>query len=384
MEKIRVLEVLRDAEGGMKKHVETLVMGLDKDKFAITLACAQGQFDKEKLKNSGITVYEINIGDKHSAKALVKSLWDLIRIIKKENIQILHVHGMSCAIIGTIATLLARTCRVVSTIHNFPVYRKTGARQRFSNNLAGVLLKFNYKVIAVSWTLGTSICQVWGIPQNKVVVMYNGIDPVTIGNLVLSTDNLNQLIKGKLKTDNSKIILNIARLIPEKGVDTFIEAANILLKRTSYSDLLFLIAGDGPLEFKLKKIVRDLGIEDNLQFLGYRNDIYNLINMSDIVVLSSRTEGLGLALLEAMAFKKPVIGSNVGGIPEIIEDGKTGFLVPPNNPEALAGSILDVLYRSDSVKAVAEEGYKSVLHKFSKESMLNGLQKLFCDLLSDD
>jgi glycosyltransferase involved in cell wall biosynthesis len=127
---------------------------------------------------------------------------------------------------------------------------------------------------------------------------------------------------------------------------------------------------------ELKKMARELGIEKNVQFLGFRKDIYNLIGLADMVVLSSRSEGLGISILEALALKKPVIASNVGGIPEIITHGKTGLLVPPDDPEALAGAMLYLIKNPEEGKKMGLDGYKILTDKYSAEIMLKELQDL--------
>ncbi|MDK2877375.1 MAG: hypothetical protein PWR06_91 [Thermoanaerobacteraceae bacterium] len=394
MSKIKILEVVRDAEGGMKKHVETLLLGLNKDRFDIILACSRGQFNRSDLKDNIYNMYEISLGDRQSSWTLLKSLLELVRIIKKEKVNIIHAHGMACAVMGTVAGILAATPVIITTIHNFPAIKGTGIKQRLSNLLSGFLLKFNRRVIVVSRNLGDFISTLWNIHRDRVQVIYNGVDveeiqkgsdrsPVAVSELHNSAAT-------------SLIILNISRLIPSKGVDVFLKAAAILIGNNSGEGIstdesrgnppvlsdkpLFFIAGDGPQMPELKKMARNLGIEKNVRFLGFRKDIYNLIGLSDMVVLSSRNEGLGISILEALALKKPVIASNVGGIPEIITHGRTGQLVPPDDPEALADAMLYLIKNPEEGKKMALEGYKILIEKYSREIMLKELQDLFQDL----
>lgn len=192
------------------------------------------------------------------------------------------------------------------------------------------------------------------------------------------------------------IILNIARLIASKGVDVFLKAAAVLTEKVACKEVsrveipqnpsqpviqpLFLIAGDGPKKAMLKKMARQLGIEKNVEFLGFRNDIYELIDCSDIVVLSSRSEGLGISILEALALEKPVVATNVGGISEIVDHRKTGLLVPSDDPEALAEAMLYFINNPQEAKVMAEKGCRMVFEKFTIETMIDNLQELFLNL----
>lgn len=390
MSKIKILEVVRDAEGGMKKHVETLLLGLNKDRFDVILACSRGQFNRSDLKDNIYNMYEISLGDRQSPWMLLKSLLELIRIIKMEKVNIIHAHGMACAVMGTVAGILAGKPIIITTIHNFPAIKGTSIKQRLSNLLSGFLLKFNRRVIVVSRNLGDFISTLCNIPLNRIQVIYNGVD---VEEIQKGSDRSPVAVSEfHNSAATSLIILNIARLIPSKGVDVFLKAAAILIGNNSGESIsrdesrgnppilsdkpLFFIAGDGPQMPELKKMARELGIEKNVQFLGFRKDIYNLIGLADMVVLSSRSEGLGISILEALALKKPVIASNVGGIPEIITHGKTGLLVPPDDPEALAGAMLYLIKNPEEGKKMGLDGYKILTDKYSAEIMLKELQDL--------
>lgn len=395
MKKIKILEVIRDAEGGMKKHVQTLISGLDKDRFDIFLACSKEQFDHKDLEKTLKKVYEISLGDRRSVLAIISSLILLIRIIKSEGIEVVHAHGMASCVLCTIAGFFAGKTTVITTIHNFPTSKGRGIKQRLTCLLCGFLLKSNHRVFTVSQNLGKYIYNCWHIPEEKIQVIYNGIDT---GNIESSRGNAQFEVHAPNEA-KPVIVLNIARLIPSKGIDVFLKATSILLGEINSADNgqksrkamtpksplypLFLIAGSGPQESELKKMAHALGIEKYVRFLGFRDDIYDLIRCSDMVVLSSRSEGLGLSLLEAMALKKPVIATEVGGIPEVITHGKTGWLVPPDCPEALAEAILHFIQDPEHADKMAKEGYDMVKEKFSKSHMLSLLENQILTLCNN-
>jgi glycosyltransferase involved in cell wall biosynthesis len=144
-----------------------------------------------------------------------------------------------------------------------------------------------------------------------------------------------------------------------------------------------VIVGDGNLRESLKKMCIDLDIQGKVEFLGYRRQVESLISDFDVFVLPSISEGLGLALLEAMALGKPVIASEVGGIPEVVKNNSNGILVSPGNDKALAESIIKVLSNKTDSRIMGEKGQKTVLEKFSSNAMIEKTIQIYKKILVD-
>ncbi|MDN5331266.1 MAG: hypothetical protein PWP45_491 [Tepidanaerobacteraceae bacterium] len=365
MKKIKLLEVVRDAEGGMKRHVEYLIRDLDKDKFDIILLLSAENLSIWNLEKS-VKVVNTRLGDRRALLAISKSFFDIVKILKKEKIDIIHSHGLLAAAIGTAAALVAGTPRIVTTLHNFP-------KNNFQNRLAGYFLRYNHKIITVSQKMAEEVSKYFSIPVEKLAVIYNGIDLKTLEKFNIST----------FKRENSYSFLNIARLIPEKGIDVFLKASALLLERIPLDkiDLKFYIAGTGPMEIKLKNLATELGLSEKVIFLGFCPNIYEILSCSDALVLSSISEGLSLSLLEAMAMGKPVIATDVGGNPEIVKSGITGILVPPAEPNVLAAAMEYIIKNPDAAEKMAINARHMVMERFSHEHMVDALQNLFSSLI---
>jgi glycosyltransferase involved in cell wall biosynthesis len=142
-----------------------------------------------------------------------------------------------------------------------------------------------------------------------------------------------------------------------------------------------LIVGEGELKSSLVKLCAELGLENRVLFLGHREDVNLLLDFMDIFILSSHSEGCAISLLEAMASGKPVIATRVGGNPELVLEGKTGFLVPPAEPEKLAERIIFLLRNEDLRVKMGDEGRKRVNEKFSLETMLKNYEELYSKVL---
>jgi glycosyltransferase involved in cell wall biosynthesis len=167
----------------------------------------------------------------------------------------------------------------------------------------------------------------------------------------------------------------VGSLYPVKGHHHLLAAVPQVLR--VYPQATFLIVGKGDLEDSLREEVMRRGLERAVRFLGYREDVPNLLSIMDIFVLPSLSEGLSLALLEAMAAGKPVVATNVGGNPELVRDGVTGFSVPPQDPDAIAGGILSLLGDERRRKIFGDNGRQRVKQYFSLEAMADNYQKLY-------
>lgn len=180
--------------------------------------------------------------------------------------------------------------------------------------------------------------------------------------------------------DDSRIILTIAQARPEKGLEYLIRAVPEVLGR--YPNTHFALCGGGPLQDDLARLAGSLGVGGNVHFLGVRNDVPRLLNDSYASVLPSLAEPLGNAVLEAMAMKKAVVGTRVDGIPEMVEHGSTGFLVPPGDPAALASSLIELLRDPAQAARMGEMGRLKVEEEFELNARVLSEIKIYEDYLA--
>jgi len=167
----------------------------------------------------------------------------------------------------------------------------------------------------------------------------------------------------------SPTVGNIAALVPHKGQRYLVDAAPALVR--AFPDAHVLIFGEGELRPALTRQIRNLGLEHRVQLVGFRADILSLLKGLDVFVMSSLTEGLGTSILDAMAASKPVVGTTAGGIPEAVEDGVTGILVPPHHAPALAGAILRLLMDEPLRRRMGQAGLERVRARFNVDRMVD-------------
>jgi glycosyltransferase involved in cell wall biosynthesis len=216
-------------------------------------------------------------------------------------------------------------------------------------------------IIAISQAVKRFVEDAERVPAAKVVCIPYGLDADAYARRAVFGE-----IRKELGLGNRPMVLFVGRMTAQKGVDVLLEAFAEVERK--YPDAILVLAGDGPLRGRMERLASARKLR-SLRFLGWRGDIPNLMADADLVVMPSRWEGFGLAALEAMALAKPVIASSVSSLPEIVVDGKTGFLVPHDNPHALAESINRLLSDTGLAHAFGQAGQMRLAQDFTVERM---------------
>ncbi|MGB9680061.1 MAG: glycosyltransferase family 4 protein [Thermoanaerobacteraceae bacterium] len=372
MDKIKILHVVRKAEGGMKKHILSLLGGLDKNKYEIFLACSFDTETLDTLKKLGIKTFDINISDGININKDFNSFLKLRNIIKNIKPDIVHMHGVKAALIGRVACFNLK-CKTVVTYHNFPEYDSMNKYKKEIFLFATKLLNKNTSYfIFVSDKLKEYVLKREKISINKIETVYNCIEDKGEEN----DKNFN--LKGKLKLPEDSFVVGcVSRLIYSKGVQDLINVASEI-KNT---DIYFVIAGDGPMKNELESMVQNANISSRFFFLGFIKDIDSFLHNIDIFVLPSHQEGFGISVLEALNEGVPVIASRVGGIPEIIKDGVNGILFEKQNSDELKNAILALYSNIELRKKLSNEGRKIISEKFNCKEMIHKIDNIYLKLV---
>ena len=301
----------------------------------------------------------------------------LYRIIKKGSFDIVHTHTSKAGIVGRCAAILAGAQHVVHTPHGHIFYGY------FTPSITGIFTFFER--LLQQWT-GALITLT---KREKQDYLDRAIGPASKIYPVLSGIQLSQFLnpprpreamRRELGLNDTDFVAGtVARLVPIKNHDIIIEAAAELKQKLPQAHFVFV--GDGELRQGLELKASMYGLHDRFTFTGWREDIPSLLASFDLFILCSHNEGMGRAFVEAQAAGIPVIGSNVGGIPEVLEVGITGYLVPPDDPRELASKI-NLLYE-DRGNAVSrgEKCRAWAVSQFSHESMIDNIEKVYFQVL---
>lgn len=357
------MEIIRSAEGGMKTHFVSLLKGLNKEYFNVYALCSFEGTTMADLKKSGIHVDEWPIpGGMHPFHDL-KTILHIMNLIRKKDIHVVHVHGFKAGFVGRIAAGLTGR-PAVYTVHNSMSAACQQAYQKWLiHAVERLLLPKTQRMIAVSKALEKEM-KALSNTQN-IVTVYNGIS-ISNGFSEAEKDPQAPFVVG-----------TAARLIPSKGIKILIDGVNLVHQQKQ--NIRLEIYGDGPQRRELEEYIAYKGMDGFIRFHGFSSELDAVYPSMDLFVLPSLHEGLGIALLEAMAYGVPVIGSKVGGIPEIIQAGYNGELVNPGDPEELARKIIDLSEDEARRKLYRNNGKKYIEDHFRRQDMIERIERILWD-----
>lgn len=363
---VKVLHISSSNEwGGTQQRIFMLSKILNNRQIETFVALPPRGLFAEKLKDAGIEIIPFEFKSKWD----VQSIFLLRKILFEKKIHILHVHRSNEHFIGFLATKCFSPYRIklIRTKHDdIPI----------SNNIFNHLLysRFTDKIIAVGEEIKQKI-----IREN----CFNPSHIVTIHSSALIDRFDPKIDGGKIRMnlsipDNAPLIGTIGKIHPRKDYVTFLKACKLV--KNDFLQAKFLWVGDGSDEEKAKSFAYELGLQDSVIFTGIRTDIPEILAALDVFVLSSKGEGSPAVIKEALLMEKPVVSTNVGSISEIIENGYTGILVPPENPNELAEEIIKIL-RNPETKEMGKKGRKIIKEKFNESVLAEKTKKVYMDLL---
>ncbi len=322
-----------------------------------------------QLRALGVQVVEFKQRNAYD----LPTLFALIKYIRKHRIDIIHTHLLASDIMGRVAGFLTGK-PVVSTVHNSreDFDHEPLRRQWMERWTARLMCR---RLVVVSETLLDEIAEWYGLPAGRFLAISNGVDTERFRpNPEVDKAAVERSLFGEDGCDGP-LVLSIARLTPQKGLNYLLEAAHKVL--AVRPDVRFAIAGLGALQEELESHARSLRLDGKLVFAGARTDIPELLAASDLFVLSSLWEGLPIALLEAMSAGCPVVATEVGGVTEVVQRGALGLLSPPADPDALAEAILRALDDPQATRARGEAARAWVKAHYSMEAWVGKLERLY-------
>jgi glycosyltransferase involved in cell wall biosynthesis len=283
--------------------------------------------------------------------------WRLSRVLKQLRPAILHAHdpgGVAMAATAlSIASPSPRPVLVASRRIEFPIARNSFSTWKYSqvDRFLAISRAVRDRLIADR------------IPSSKIEIVHEGVDVERL--VALPHGNLHAAL---FLPTHSPIVATIGALVAQKDHHTLIEAAALVVKQVS--DVRFVILGEGDLRPHLEKQIKHLHLERHVFLAGFRADVLELLKDVDVFALSSTHEGMCTSLLDAMAAEKPAVATAVGGVPEVVDDLATGFLVPPREPEALAARIVQLLKDEALRRRMGRAGLERVRRLFTVERMV--------------
>ena len=362
--RVRVVEVLATGtNGGAQEHLYSLVSRIDRSRFDLSVVALSNGSAVRKLQKTGVPVLVIEEPDDSIAVGAMAAY------LAEARADVVHAHMFRAETIATRAVIALgeagqRRPYLVATIHSSRI--RSLADQAHLRELT----PYMDRLIAVSRSIERKL-----IDEQRTTVpvslIYNGVDLERYDH----QEPCCTLPEEYGMEPGSQIVGVVARLEPEKGHPTLLEAWPLVLRQVPESYLL--IVGEGSRREALEAQARELRIAHRVVFTGRRDDVPAVTAALDVAVLPSYREAQGMVILEAMALSRPVVASNVGGIPEMIEDGVTGLLVPPHDPDALAGAIVRLLKNHSLADMLGRAGHDMVHDRFCIELMVDAVTAIY-------
>jgi glycosyltransferase involved in cell wall biosynthesis len=362
--RIRVVEVLATGtNGGAQEHLFSLLTRIDRLRYDLSVVALSPGSAIRKLQKTGIPVLVIDDPDDAIAVGALAAHLAEVRP------DVIHNHMYRAELVGTRAAIALgeighRRPYVVSTVHSSRV-RAAEDREQLKR-----LTPEMGRLIAVSTSIQRKIADE-GRDLVPVSLIYNGVDLDRYDH----QEPCCTLRDEYGMEPGSQIVGVVARLEPEKGHPTILDAWPLVLREVP--DAYLMIIGEGSRREALEQQAYDLRTGHRVVFTGRRDDVPAVTAALDVAVLPSYREAQGLSILEAMALSRPVVASNVGGIPEMIKDGVTGLLVPPADPPALAAAISRLLRDHSYADTIGRAGHDLVHERFCIEHMVSAVQEIY-------
>ncbi|GBD96427.1 MAG TPA: glycosyltransferase family 1 protein [Nitrospirae bacterium] len=345
--------------GGQENRTLHESIGLKALGQRILILCQPSGILGEKAETRGIEVRRCRMRKSYDILA-IKYILDLI---KTENIDIINTHsGKDTLLAGIAGRLSARKPLIVRTRHlALPI------TSRFTYRY------LSHRIVTVSEYVRQYLIGE-GIPEKQVTAVPTCVD-LTKFDPEKTKENLREDMGVERDTP---LVGTVSILRRKKGHHILIDAIPLILKKVP--DAVFVFAGNGPQKQNILNKIKSLGLENKVFMLGLRNDVPAILKSIDLFVLPTFQEALGTSFLEAMAMGKPVVGTNVGGVGEVIKNGLNGFLIEPDSPRAVAEAIIKLLEDKESAKKMGIEGRKMVERNFSVEKMCREMLDLYSSL----
>ncbi len=371
-----LVDILKSPEGGAEKQIVSLAKFIDKNRYSLIIGCLS-RYDKllSELSNMGIQTVSFNVRRIYDFTGIIQG-FRFMRRLKKGKVEILMTYHFGSDVWGVVFGRLAGVPVIISNRRDMGFWRSElhSSVYRFINH-------FVNRIVVVAEAVKRMVHTKERVPQDKILVIYNGVevDQVTSSG-TRGTGHGSREIYSRHDLgihEAELVIMHVANIKPIKGHEYLLKAFALVLEEAPYARLVLI--GEDEMKGKMQSLAKHLNIEEKVLFLGKRSDVRELLQFADITVLPSLSEGMSNSILEYMAASKPVIATNVGGNPELIQEGINGLLVEKENVEPLKIALLDLINHPERRRLMGHNSLRIARDRFSMDSMILHYESLFRD-----
>jgi len=365
--------------GGSPDIVRIICERLDKEKYDVRLICGLTRHPSQKTRNffhslgkrlATVSCLRRNINPIFDMCAFVQ----LYLLFKRERFALIHTHTAKAGFLGRIAARLAGIPVVIHTSHGHNFYGY------FNPWLSGIIVKLERfasrmtdKILTLTELERNDLLRFHAAKQAQIAIVSTAVE---LDSAAKADEGRFLSLKQEFGIHKGDAVVGmVGRLEPIKGAEFFIAAAVAVAEKLK--DTKFIVVGEGSLRRKLIMQVSKANLSQRFIFAGWRNDVANIISIMDVLVLASLNEAVGLVLIEAQGLGVPVIATNVGGVPEVIENGRTGILVSPQNAEELAKAMELLVMNEDKRKEMSQNARRRVKDHYNPEDFVRKISAVY-------
>lgn len=371
--------ILLDRELQLRGHSTLLAHGsVDSGEASLEHLAAEGNVSTARIPG---------LGRRISPRSDARALMELVGLAFRRTPDVIHTHTAKAGALGRIAAFLfnvsrsrKRRCLVVHTFHGhvFTGYFRPTAEMlvRLAERTLAVITD---RIVAISPAQREDLVgrfQIASRPQTVMIPLGLDLDAI------VSRQSSVRTLRSALGIGDKHFVVGyVGRFVPIKNLELLVRAFD--LTRRGRFDAWLILVGDGPTRPAVEALVRTSGLSDRVRFCGWTEELASVYATMDVCALSSINEGTPVAIIEAMAAGKAVVATNVGGVPDVIEDGRTGLLVPPGNVEALAGALIRLAEDPDARDSLGALARKDVARRFSPGRLVDDIERLYVSALAE-
>ncbi|MBS4060454.1 MAG: glycosyltransferase family 4 protein [Bacteroidetes bacterium] len=374
LHKKNILFILQGGRGGTLEYVKYLLKRLNKEKYETAVICHGEAYNE--LKSLGYNVHAVEMVREISPVRDFLSLMKIIAFLLKNRPDIAYSHSTKAGVLGRLAAGILKISNIYNP-HGWSFNMKVSSpKKKLYILVEKIASLFADKIVAISESEYNDALAKKITKKRKIVLIKNGID------LDKFDKRDGQCFKRFLNIpDDYKVIGMVGRLTRQKSPQAFVEIARLV--HGQCLRCVFILVGDGGLREEVEKMIRKYNLENNFIITGWVENPERYISVMDVGVLTSQWEGFGLVLVEMMACGKPVVASNVDGIPYVVRDKVDGFLCQPDDVQEFAGCILKLLHNNDLYESMSDSACRHARDKFDLKRVIEQHEKLFNSLPND-
>lgn len=377
VEKIKIIHVYKDFNvyNGLVEILTILAGGMDLDRFELGVCVFRydGNSFGDDFEQLGGRIHSLNIPKRLASE--IREFNGLIRFFDSFRPDIVQTHVLKSNLLGILAARKAKVPVIIGTemtLKDIAHTPMTRLRDKLIQPLVSLSLRYSDRFMVTS----EYIKKQWY--HRRYSEKYRVIYPPFNLEKYRAVQASSQC-KTPVTNHHDPTIGFVGRLSEEKGLQTLLEAMAVIRSKVPRARLL--IAGTGPIEHRLRKFVQDTHLGDSVSFMGFCSNVFEMMGDLDVFVLPSRTEGCPIVVLEAMAMGVPVVATNVGGTPELVENNVTGLLVQSNAPNELARSIVELLTDRERAEKMGRKGYERAFSVFHPKNFIESVEHMYLELL---